>query len=137
MDDLSKDYSSKKHVTTSSNGASPSSSGNGKSHQHKHRNAVASAQGGGGKAARTKHARKLSSRQDLKNLLVMRPPPVGQTQTWRYVYHHHHPAVAATRHHQFFKRKLPLPPPPPPPMMPVLKARTVPLILHIRQRSDN
>jgi hypothetical protein len=79
---------------------------------------------------RAKHARKLTSRQDLKNLLVMRPPPVGQPQTWRYVYQ---PTVA--RHHQFYQRKQQLPPPPP--MMPLIKTRTLPLILHIRQRSDD
>lgn len=77
------------------------------------------------KSNRSKHGRKLSNRQDLKNLLVMRPPPIGQSQTWRYVYH---PPPTMARH-QFYHRK--------PPLVPVLKTRTVPVILHIQQRSDD
>ncbi|KAL5241004.1 hypothetical protein ACI65C_008414 [Semiaphis heraclei] len=119
-DDLSKDYSNKNHVTSVSSTAAikPSAHHNHyQPQQHKHRNPVA-------KPNRGKHGRKLSSRQDLKNLLVMRPPPVGQTQTWRYVYR---PTVAG-HPQQYFQAKQPLP---------VIKTRTVPLILHIRQRSDD
>lgn len=79
---------------------------------------------------RAKHGRMLSNRQDLKNLLVMRPPAMGQSQTWRYVYSPAPPGpMVAT--HQYFQRKMPAL------MPPMLKTRTVPLILHIRQRSDD
>ncbi|KAE9531484.1 hypothetical protein AGLY_010690 [Aphis glycines] len=120
-DDLSKDYSSKNHVTSvSSTAASKPTAHHGhyQSQQpHKHRNPAA-------RPNRGKHGRKLSSRQDLKNLLVMRPPPVGQTQTWRYVYR----TPMAGHHQPFYQGKQPIP---------VIKTRTVPLILHIRQRSDD
>ncbi|XP_026811719.1 uncharacterized protein LOC113552902 isoform X1 [Rhopalosiphum maidis] len=120
-DDLSKDYSNKNHVTSASSTATSKQAAH---HNHyqpqqvlKHRNPAV-------KPNRSKHGRKLTSRQDLKNLLVMRPPPIGQTQTWRYVYR---PAVAG--HHQpYYQGKQPIP---------VIKTRTVPLILHIRQRSDD
>ncbi|XP_003248014.1 uncharacterized protein LOC100568811 [Acyrthosiphon pisum] len=121
-DDLSKDYSNKNHVTSVSSTAAIKPSALHNHHyqppQHKHRNPVA-------KPNRGKHGRKLSSRQDLKNLLVMRPPPVGQTQTWRYVYR---PTVAGNHQQYYQGKQLPLP---------VIKTRTVPLILHIRQRSDD
>ncbi|XP_025200978.1 uncharacterized protein LOC112598665 [Melanaphis sacchari] len=123
-DDLTKDYSNKDHHVTSVPATSASKPTAHHNHyqpqqqpHHKHRNAVV-------KPNRGKHGRKLSSRQDLKNLLVMRPPPIGQTQTWRYVYR-----PAMTGHHQpFYQAKQPIP---------VIKTRTVPLILHIRQRSDD
>lgn len=137
-DDLSKDYSNKKQVTSGSTTVSkqiyPADSSNHHNHQQqqhqqqqsaqlvlqqKHKKAVV-------KSNRAKHGRMLTSRQDLKNLLVMRPPPMGQSQTWRYVYHHQPTTMGR---HQFYQRKMPL--------MPLLKTRTVPLIVHIRQRSDD
>lgn len=143
-DDLSNDYSNKKHVMSVSTTVSKPQLQQQQQQQqlqlqqqqqlqqqlHKYRKAVA-------KSNRAKHGRKLTSRQDLKNLLVMRPPPMGQSQTWRYVYNH--PATMA-RHHQYYQRKPPMAAAAAaaPPLMPaVLKTRTVPLILHIRQRSDN
>jgi len=141
-DDLSKDYSNKKQVTSGPTIASKQAHLTAHSHhqqqqqqqqqqqhqqpqsrlvlEHKQRKPVA-------KSNRAKYGRTLTSRQDLKNLLVMRPPPMGQTQTWRYVYHHQ---PTTTARHQFYQRK-------PPPLVSLFKTRTVPLILHIRQRSDD
>lgn len=120
-DDLSNDFSNKKPVVSVSS-ATPDKP----QQAQKHRKVATTT-----KPNRTKHGRKLTSRQDLKNLLVMRPPPVGQSQTWRYVYRH--PSVAR---HQFYHNQ-PMRKSPPQQLMAALKSRSMPLILHIRQRSSD
>ncbi|XP_050524256.1 uncharacterized protein LOC126895947 isoform X2 [Daktulosphaira vitifoliae] len=110
-EDLSNDYSSKKQVVSQSSTLMPNKS------FPRHRKSTP-------KPNRSKYGRKLTDRQDLRNLLVMRPPPLGQLQTWKYVF----PPQKPSPRHQFYKRTQP--------MMPILKKRTLPVILHIRQRQN-